>query len=52
MLPADLFTIAQQRNQELNGWPRWARVRPIDGMGLELRYMWKGELRVIQICRS
>ena len=26
-----------------------ARVRPIDGVGLELRYEWNGELRVSQV---
>ena len=29
-----------------------ARVRPIDGIGVELRYEWNGELRVSPIFRS
>ena len=29
-----------------------ARVRPIDGVGLELRYEWNGELRVSQMFTS
>jgi len=29
-----------------------ARVRPIDGIGIELRYEWNGELRVSQMFRS
>jgi len=29
-----------------------ARVRPIEGIGVELRYQWNGELRVSQIFRS
>jgi hypothetical protein len=29
-----------------------ARVRPIDGIGVELRYEWNGELRVSQMFKS
>jgi hypothetical protein len=29
-----------------------ARVRPIDGIGLELRFEWNGDLRVSQVFRS
>ena len=29
-----------------------ARVRPIDGVGLELRYQWNGDLRVSQVFRA
>ena len=29
-----------------------ARVRPIDGIGLELRFEWDGDLRVSQVFRS
>jgi len=29
-----------------------ARVRPIDGIGVELRYEWKGELRGNQVFKT
>ncbi len=29
-----------------------AKVRPIEGIGVELRYEWNGELRVSQMFRS
>jgi hypothetical protein len=34
------------------GYSAEARVRPIEGVGVELRYLWNGELRYSQMFKA